>query len=118
MSTGQPEPSRKRLYPRRRTGTRATGANTSGSPSASGPAVSEPTDPRVERRRAIGDKLLEAMRALAQQRRRRIDWERENPAIIAAQEFLDEAVTKYVEGTATAEEVKAVYKDWVGLLEV
>ena len=69
----------------------------------------------ARRRKEIKATVATAMTALNQ--KKQIDWGRETPEITAAQGKLDGAMTDYVQDTLTREEVKAVYKEFVNLLE-
>lgn len=105
MATGQPPKSRKRLYPRRRI--RSTGAKTTGDGSTHGLAYYKVIAQRSEEIRNVLD---QAMRSLPN-----ADWSKNSPEIVAAQEQLDEAVTKFVQGDITLIDVKDGYKPWAKL---
>ncbi len=110
MSTGLPEKSPQRLYPRKRTATRSTGQKRSGAASTTGHSPSKTTDPldeRDRRRQEIGQILSNAMKNLPN-----ADWARESPEITQAETVLDEALYEFCEGRTSIWEVKEAYKLW------
>jgi hypothetical protein len=47
--------------------------------------------------------------------KKQIDWSRETPEILLAQNGLDEAMIGFIEGSTTREEVKRAYKSYADL---
>lgn len=109
MSTGQPQKSRKRPFPRRRTATRNSGQQKNGDSSSTGPTASEITDPRRVRKDELREILNNAMRNLKD---KGADWARDSPEISAAEAELNEAMTLYVDGEVDILAVKAKYQVW------
>lgn len=66
-----------------------------------------------ERLREIGNIISDAMRSATG-----VDWTKEDPAIIAAQAELDEAMAQYAEGATSKANVRAVYQRWRDLHKV
>lgn len=67
----------------------------------------------LERRTEICRTVSEAMTALS--RKKAMDWTRDTPETKAAQDRLDGAMFDYVQGEATREQVKMLYKQFADL---
>jgi hypothetical protein len=81
----------------------------------------------IERRRYVGRVVIKAMRAFEQRHSGTfsgsklcvVNWTLSTPETQAAQDDLDEAMTRYVEGTAdTLDEITERYQKWAACHKV
>jgi hypothetical protein len=68
---------------------------------------------RLQRRLEIGKTVYQAMSALSA--KKQMEWTRETPETSAAGVKLDNAMADFIEGVATREDVKKVYKVFADL---